>query len=223
MSDTPDRSSTADAFDDDTAWLLADFDPESRPGPASRAPTSAIEQADPPTPPAVAASPTAQVRQSRAWMAIGVAFQPLPGGPLLARTDTVPPAAITFAEPGNTVHAVLAGSVHRSGAGMELRSDDGRVVGYRGDAVVQWTAGDGERLPAGAILGWVSAPTTVGTLSTITIYLQGADGVAVDPVGWLAGLADPRELGLSSEITGGVDPFLIDLRLGGHLDGEVGP
>jgi len=141
---------------------------------------------------------------------------------LLVSADGPQPAAEVAAEWGTTIHAVLPGVVHRSGPGLELRLSDGRVIGYRGEAPVQWTAGDGEPVAAGAILGWIApspAAAEEGAVPHMVIYLVQADGVTVDPVRWLAGLADPRELNLA----GGVDPFRTDLRLAGLWDGPVGP
>ena len=234
--------------DDDASWLLADYVPNPMPRTSPVVPDASPDQepfgwergADIPNASFdqvavpidiphqsrnVTASATAEIssiapgKVPRAWLAVGDAFQPLAGGPLFVRVNDSQPAAMAVADPGGTVHAVIGGVVHRSGTGLELRAPDGRVVGYRGTAAVNWTTGDGEAVPAGAALGWVSATTPAEHPATMVIYLLQADGVAVDPVGWLAGLADPRELGIAGGIAGGIDPFVTDLRLAGHLDG----
>jgi|GEM_PF-5093230 len=255
-----------DPLDDDGSWLLAVDTPR-----AIRAPTPSeppvpvppVQPSDtdlsPSSPPALSdwaggrrsvwslPSETVVAAPNAPWLAVGDAFQPLPGGPLLLPANGPQPAAVMLAVPGSSVHAVLPGVVHRSGAGLELRVNDGRVVGYRGESVVQWTAGDGEPVPAGAVLGWVAAasapsgseqnseplakgprnvagsdPLATGVdpaTATMVIYLVEANGVTVDPVKWLAGLPDPRELNLA----GGVDPFRTDLRLSGLWDDPAGP
>jgi hypothetical protein len=164
--------------------------------------------------------------------AIGAEYQPLPGHPMFLAAETARPGAEVLAEPGSPVHAVLSGRVHRSGPGLELRADDGRVVGYRGTAAVRWTVRDGEHLRAGRVVGRVAdtapdrAPGTLGDLSgpaapppTMIIYLARPDGEMVDPVAWLSGLADPAE----GSPEPSWDPFRTDLRLAESLAPSDGP
>jgi len=216
---------TGPAADDDASWLLADDLPQGAFQPiAPEYETARFRPLPTANLPAQSVPPTTEKRQAtpadHLWLAIGEAFHPLPGRPLLVSAGTPQPAALVAAEPGSTVHAVLPGIAHRSGDGLELRIGDGRVVGYRGDAVVQWTVGDGQAVAAGAVLGWIgptpdSAPS--GSATTMVIYLVEADGRTVDPVQWLAGLVDPQELNLA----GGLDPFRTDLRLSGLWDGSA--
>jgi hypothetical protein len=125
------------------------------------------------------------------------------------------------ADVGALVHAVVPGLVVRAadqGGGLSLHGEDG-AVSYGGTAIVSWHAVDGSRVHAGAVLGLVTGPTDGDRppqLHVIPTDMQ----LALDPVGWLSGLADPAELGLSTTGQLGPDPFLTDLRLAGHLGGQ---
>lgn len=156
--------------------------------------------------------------------AIGADYQPLSGRPMFLAAETPRPGAEVLVEPGSTVHAVVSGRAHRSGTGLELRADDGRVIAYRGTAAVHWTVRDGEHLRAGRVIGRVderagpSQPEPpldgpIGPSPTMIIYLAQPDGEMVDPVAWLSGLADPGEGAPEPSW----DPFRTDLRLAGLL------
>jgi murein DD-endopeptidase MepM/ murein hydrolase activator NlpD len=160
--------------------------------------------------PAPVASASGAVGARVAVVAVGRRFQPLPGTPPV-RSD--PAGAVLIAPPGTPVHAVGAGVVLRPSDGvLRLRTDDGLDLGYVGMAPDSITAIDGDRVPAGAVLGLLADSVTGST--RLLLDVRDAAGAVVDPAGMLLGLPDPYELGSAAAGDGlGIDPDALDRAL----------
>jgi hypothetical protein len=140
---------------------------------------------------------------------VGRRFGPLAGTPLVRSTAE---GAVLVGEPGTPVHAVAAGTVSAPAPGMlRLYTDDGLDVGYAGLAA--GTVDDGDRVPAGAVLGVLAAgPAGRGRL---LLDARGPTGAPLDPAELLLGLPDPGELGYAAVPGGlGADPDALDRALG---------
>jgi murein DD-endopeptidase MepM/ murein hydrolase activator NlpD len=161
-------------------------------------------------PDAVPAAPVERAARVDVVIAVGRRFQPLPGTPPV-RPD--PAGAVLVAPPGTPVHAVAAGAVQLPGGGrLRLRTDDGLDLGYAGLAPGSIGVADGDRVPAGAVLGSLAAAATGP--ARLLLDARDAAGAAVDPAALLLGLPDPNELG-SAATTGGLgaDPDALDREL----------
>jgi murein DD-endopeptidase MepM/ murein hydrolase activator NlpD len=145
-----------------------------------------------------------------AVVAVGRRFQPLPGTPPV-RSD--PAGAALVAVAGTPVHAIEAGVVRRSGDGrLRVCADGGLDIGYAGLAPASITVGDGEQVPAGAVLGSL-ATVTRGT-TRLLLDVRDAAGEVIDAAGVLLGLPDPTELGHAPVGEGlGRDPDALDREL----------
>jgi hypothetical protein len=141
---------------------------------------------------------------------VGRRFGPLPGTPLLRSTAD---GAVLIAEPGLSVHAVAGGSVSVPATGaLRLRTDDGLDIGY-GGVVAGDALTDGDRVPAGAVLGVLASGP--GGRGRLLLDVRNGAGAPVDPAGLLVGLPDPGELGYAAVPGGlGVDPDELDRVLG---------
>lgn len=210
----------ADDPDVDGYWLLADDDPHVLAH--GRAPSASASPGGQPPDPA----PAPLQSRPDSWAAVGSAFQPVPGGPLLVRGGADGTAATILVAPGTPVHSVHAGSVCEvvdGAAGRAVRRKDGVLVGYTGDAAIGWTCHPGDRVPAGRVLGLVTGPgpQSAGGRAVLHVTVERPEEGVVDAVRWLSNLPDPGELGVTAtEDDIGVDPFLTDLRLAGHLPGQ---
>jgi len=238
MAEEDEVGTSPSAEGDDLSWLLADDDPfVGRNGAADvgvSATFSLVQPADVTSPSSIA-RPVGKGKllpgnASRESIAVGSAFQPLPGRPLLspATTPLGADAAVLIAELGTPVHAVRSGvvAIAASAGSLQIKAD-GIVISYQADDV-DWTFADGEQVAAGAIVGIVRRRPVDGAggsaRSTVLVTIADSSGKAIDAVAYLAGLADPAELGVGEDGTpGGLDPFPIDLRLGGSVAGPGGP
>jgi murein DD-endopeptidase MepM/ murein hydrolase activator NlpD len=120
---------------------------------------------------------------------------------------------VLIAAPGTPVHAVGAGVVLRPGDGrLRVRTDDGLDIGYAGLAPASIAVADGERVPAGAVLGALA--TAARGSARLLLDVRDAAGAVVDPAGLLLGLPDPTELGRAVAGAGlGRDPDALDREL----------
>jgi len=159
-------------------------------------------------------------------VAVGRRFQPVPGTPPVGSggtaADRTGAGGMLMVDGGTPVHAIAAGRVslgtERRG-GLRLRTDDGLDIRYGGLAAGSVAVGDGDRVPAGAVLGAV-ASAVAGRPAHLVLEVRDAAGEPVDAGGLLLGLPDPIELGHGAAGDLGADPDAVDRALAGA---EAGP